>query len=109
MYIFVGRQACSEDVAFALATCSGQVQHARSLNLHMIMVKVEALQQDSVSEWLRRWTRNPLGSARRVSNPLAVVLFLLWVLQGTKGCAGDVALEKADVDVIDIWLLGLVV
>ena len=28
---------------------------------------------DSVSEWLRRWTRNPLGSARRGSNPLAVV------------------------------------
>ena len=27
---------------------------------------------DSVSEWLRRWTRNPLGSARRGSNPLAV-------------------------------------
>ena len=29
---------------------------------------------DSVSERLRRWTRNPLGSARRGSNPLAVVL-----------------------------------
>ena len=29
---------------------------------------------DSVSERLRRWTRNSLGSARRGSNPLAVVL-----------------------------------
>ena len=29
---------------------------------------------DSVSERLRRWTRNPLGSARRGSNPLGVVL-----------------------------------
>ena len=29
---------------------------------------------DSVSERLRRWTRNPLGSARRGSNPLAVAL-----------------------------------
>ena len=28
---------------------------------------------DSVSEWLRRWTRNPLGSARAGSNPAAVV------------------------------------
>ena len=28
--------------------------------------------QDTVSEWLRRWTRNPLGSARRGSNPLGV-------------------------------------
>ena len=27
---------------------------------------------DSVSERLRRWTRDPLGSARRGSNPLAV-------------------------------------
>ena len=31
---------------------------------------------DSVSEWLRRWTRNPLGSARRGSNPLAVVFWV---------------------------------
>ena len=27
---------------------------------------------DIVSEWLRRWTRNPLGSARGGSNPLGV-------------------------------------
>ena len=31
-----------------------------------------AHEHDSVSERLRRWTRNPLGSARRGSNPLAV-------------------------------------
>ena len=30
--------------------------------------------QDTVSERLRRWTRNPLGSARRGSNPLGVVM-----------------------------------
>ena len=30
--------------------------------------------QDTLSEWLRRWTRNPLGSARRGSNPLGVAL-----------------------------------
>ena len=30
--------------------------------------------QDTVSERLRRWTRNPLGSARRGSNPLGVAL-----------------------------------
>ena len=28
--------------------------------------------EDTVSERLRRWTRNPLGSARRGSNPLGV-------------------------------------
>ena len=32
--------------------------------------------EDSLSEWLRRWTRNPLGSARRGSNPLAVACSL---------------------------------
>jgi hypothetical protein len=55
-------------VAFTPATCSGQVQHARPLDLNMITVKVGALQQDSVSEWLRRWTRNPLGSARKAGS-----------------------------------------
>ena len=31
--------------------------------------------EDTVSEWLRRWTRNPLGSARRGSNPLGVAFW----------------------------------
>ena len=30
------------------------------------------LPSDTVSEWLRRWTRNPLGSAREGSNPFGV-------------------------------------
>ena len=35
--------------------------------------------QDIVSEWLRRWTRNPLGSARAGSNPADVVYGLkIW-------------------------------
>ncbi len=28
--------------------------------------------QDEVAEWLRRWTANPLGSARLGSNPILV-------------------------------------
>ena len=28
--------------------------------------------EDTVSEWLRRWTRNPLGSARKGSNAFGV-------------------------------------
>ena len=36
------------------------------------LLKQLAAEQDTVSEWLRRWTRNPLGSARRGSNPLGV-------------------------------------
>ena len=38
----------------------------------MIMHKNQIRHHDSVTEWLRWWTRNPLGSARRGSNPLAV-------------------------------------
>ena len=30
---------------------------------------------DEVAEWLRRWTANPLGSARVGSNPILVVIF----------------------------------
>nr|QDY52439.1 hypothetical protein 8_36 [Mimiviridae sp. ChoanoV1] len=29
-----------------------------------------------MAEWLRRWTANPLGSARAGSNPVIVALFL---------------------------------
>ena len=34
---------------------------------------------DEVAEWLRRWTANPLGSARVGSNPILVgYLFLFF-------------------------------
>ena len=38
---------------------------------------VHAAQQpvDEVAEWLRRWTANPLGSARVGSNPIFVEFF----------------------------------
>ena len=29
-----------------------------------------------MAEWLRRWTANPLGSARAGSNPVVVVFYL---------------------------------
>ena len=34
-----------------------------------------ASEQDTVAEWLRRWTANPMCSARVGSNPIGVVLF----------------------------------
>ena len=34
---------------------------------------------DTLSEWLRRWTRNPVGSARKGSNPLGVALLARYV------------------------------
>ena len=36
------------------------------------------LHQDEVAEWLRRWTANPMCSARVGSNPILVELFLLY-------------------------------
>ena len=35
---------------------------------------------DEVAEWLRRWTANPMGSARVGSNPILVVCFFLFFL-----------------------------
>ena len=32
---------------------------------------------DEVAEWLRRWTANPMGSARVGSNPILVVTIFL--------------------------------
>ena len=32
---------------------------------------------DEVAEWLRRWTANPLGSARVGSNPILVEAFFM--------------------------------
>ena len=34
--------------------------------------KIHLFAQDEVAEWLRRWTANPLGSARVGSNPILV-------------------------------------
>ena len=36
---------------------------------------MNAYKHDEVAEWLRRWTANPLGSARVGSNPILVVGF----------------------------------
>jgi hypothetical protein len=36
---------------------------------------VNMLLQEYVAEWLRRWTANPMGSARESSNLFVLVLF----------------------------------
>ena len=36
--------------------------------------------RDTVAEWLRRWTANPMCSARVGSNPIGVVLLLPLIL-----------------------------
>ena len=40
------------------------------------------LAEDTVSEWLRRWTRNPLGSTREGSNPFGVVFISVFLSNG---------------------------
>ena len=37
-----------------------------------LSVEGKQLSVDEVAEWLRRWTANPLGSARVGSNPILV-------------------------------------
>ena len=39
----------------------------------MVMVVKKKNYFDNMAEWLRRWTANPLGSARAGSNPVIVV------------------------------------
>ena len=36
---------------------------------------------DEVAEWLRRWTANPMGSARVGSNPILVGIILHYMYQ----------------------------
>ena len=36
------------------------------------ILHIEALPADGVAEWLRRWTANPLCSARVGSNPILI-------------------------------------
>ena len=39
------------------------------------MLIYQEIHQDEVAEWLRRWTANPMCSARVGSNPILVVDF----------------------------------
>ena len=36
--------------------------------------------KDAVAEWLRRWTANPMGSARVGSNPIGVELLIIGMI-----------------------------
>ena len=46
--------------------------------IHITSMNPFNLHQDEVAEWLRRWTANPMCSARVGSNPILVELFLLY-------------------------------
>ena len=44
-------------------------------NCNKCLTKPSLMAYDEVAEWLRRWTANPLGSARVGSNPIFVDIF----------------------------------
>merc|ERR1712242_539787 len=76
--LLIDKRACTISTPMAEAPCSGlfALRLLRSPGWRPCLSRVLASEllryQDSVSERLRGWTRNPLGSARRGSNPLAV-------------------------------------
>merc|ERR1711946_67566 len=50
-----------------------------------------ASQHDAVAEWLRRWTANPMGSARVGSNPIHVdkLFSLIFCVRRGQACKMD--------------------
>ena len=59
---------------------------------------------DEVAEWLRRWTANPLSSARVGSNPIFVDDILIWKQWEILLLAANVGIktfQKNDVFVLD--------
>ena len=62
--------------------------------------RVMSCKSGGLSEWLRRWTRNPLGSARVGSNPAAVDLLLhvIFIMQGLIRCRVVVVFVVLSID-----------
>ena len=50
---------------------------------YLVCIQQNHTKHDTVSERLRRWTRNPLGSARRGSNPLGVAIVICRRIRAT--------------------------
>ena len=46
------------------------------IEFHLAPDCLGKIHKDEVAEWLRRWTANPMGSARVGSNPILVDKFL---------------------------------
>ena len=67
-------ECVQEKFISATTSCLQKLQEANEIVRACSAVKLSCVTKimDSVTEWLRWWTRNPLGSARRGSNPLAV-------------------------------------
>ena len=84
-------------MTFAGAVCSknsypntqripkGEIKYILRTYLIVSFCRYTFFTEDWVAEWLRRWTANPMGSARVGSNPIFVVI--LFVLPGSMSTA----------------------
>ena len=75
----VGRGECRTYMQFSYSGWSGMTMCPSPIGTVDVLLclctqPTPKMHKDTVSERLRRWTRNPLGSARRGSNPLGVAL-----------------------------------
>ena len=61
---------------FHIPTFNGQVDLQGYFLNNVVRRTTKNLLGGCLAEWLRRWTRNPLGSARIGSNPVAIEKFL---------------------------------
>ena len=52
-----------------------QINYYESIQMKYCFQAKNPDMEDEVAEWLRRWTANPLGSARVGSNPILVDAF----------------------------------
>ena len=66
-------QGCTSLVTSLLVSLAdGPQKKALGVLRECFTSQCRSLAEDTVFEWLRRWSRNPLGSAHRSSNPLGV-------------------------------------
>ena len=67
----------------AFAFCGAEGMRVKSIQGLLATLRCRAIflypGTDTLSEWLRRWARNPLGSARKGLNPLGVALLARYV------------------------------
>ena len=63
--------------------------------------------QDEVAEWLRRWTANPMGSARVGSNPILVVKIFFDSVRKCEKSTRKTALPLTHVKVYKLLIIDL--
>ena len=64
------------DISFKMLFFTNYIGVLPNKNMSIILAMAkECNVPDEVAEWLRRWTANPLCSARVGSNPILVAIF----------------------------------